>query len=304
MAQGEAALDLLPAESEVYLVVAATPTNRQLIRWEQPYYTIYRYPWLCEIQGAWPDGFQPGKPFGPPGVKGAAHPNGGGFVAATASVAATAYVGPDAMVLGTAKVQGNARLEGRAVVGGGEVRDRAVIADYAGVWAGQVYGDARIDEAAQITNAGTRVYGSAHVGGQAVDYDPADLSGTVQMLGDAEIRAVTADHGVFYGYVAADWVRSDDLGANRTGPEPEVTRAGPYLWREAGRIIPGRGAPGAKARPRAWNSVVDGEPLMPGPGARDALGRHAGGGGNAEAASAGPSPAAPALPGAVYFIGP
>jgi hypothetical protein len=303
--EGEAALDLRPEESEVYLVVAATPTNRQLIRWEQPYYTIYRYPWMCEVHGAWPDGFQPGKPLGPSGVPGAPHPNGGGFVAATAVVAATAYVGPQAMVLGTARVQGKARVEGRAIVGGGEVRDQAVIADDAGVWAGQVYGNARVDEAAQVTQAETHVYGTARLGGQAVDWEPSNLSGTVQMLGDAEIRAVTADHGVFYGYVAPAWVRSAELGADRTGPEPEVTRAGPYVWQEAGSVFPGRGAAKMKARPRRWNMVTDGA-LHAGPGIRDALGRRPGGLSPAKVtgSSTDPNPSTSALPGGVYFIAP
>ena len=45
-----------------------------------------------------------------PGVKGAPHSNGGGFVAATAFVAKTAFVGPKAAVCGYAKVWDNARI--------------------------------------------------------------------------------------------------------------------------------------------------------------------------------------------------
>jgi len=69
-------------------------------------------------------------------AEGAPHPNGGGWVEATAEVAPTAYVAPGAMVLGFAKVldnagveeyaivkdkahlSGNARVGGQAVVGG------------------------------------------------------------------------------------------------------------------------------------------------------------------------------------------
>ena len=50
------------------------------------------------------------------------HPNGGGWVADTASVADTAYVGPDAWVYGNAKVTGNAEVFGNArVFGNAEV---------------------------------------------------------------------------------------------------------------------------------------------------------------------------------------
>ena len=46
------------------------------------------------------------------------HPNGGGWVADTATVAATAYVGPDTQVYGNALVSGNARVYGNARVFG------------------------------------------------------------------------------------------------------------------------------------------------------------------------------------------
>ena len=296
MAAGEVSLDLAPAESEVYLVVAATPTNRQLIQGDQPSYTIYRYPWMCEIQGAWPDGLQPGASRAPAGVAGIRHPNGGGFVAATATVAATAYVGPQAMVLGKAKVLGQARLEGSAIAGeSGEVRDQAVIAGYAGVWAGQVFGSARIDGAAQITNAGTKVSGNARVGGRSLDLDPAILSGTAQVLGDAEIRAVTADHGVFYGFVGSYEVTNAEMGANRTAPEPEITRAGPYLWADATTGLGPLSAHAGRA-PQVRFLSVSGEGRLPISGLRDVSGR-----GTASPAS---GQSGSHLPDGVFFIRP
>jgi hypothetical protein len=296
MAAGEVSLDLTSAESEVYLVVAATPTNRQLIQWDQPYYTIYRYPWMCEIRGAWPEGRQPGMPRAPVGVAGTRHPNGGGFVASTATVDAAAYVAPGAMVLGQAKVQGQARLEGHAIAGGtGEVRDQAVIAGYAGVWAGQVFGGARIDGAAQITNAGTRISGSARVGGQALDWDPATLSGTVQVLGDAEIRAVTADRGVFYGFVGPDEVRKAEMGADRTRPEPEITRTGPFLWEDGAPTVLKRLSAEARREPRVRILSLSGEGRLPSAGVRDVSGRSA-------SPASGPPGSLP--PEGVYFIRP
>ena len=52
------------------------------------------------------------------GIKGRRHPNGGGWVSASAQVAPTAYVAPDAMVLYGAKVLDNASIEDFAVVKG------------------------------------------------------------------------------------------------------------------------------------------------------------------------------------------
>ncbi|MDP6490331.1 MAG: DUF6055 domain-containing protein [Kiritimatiellia bacterium] len=79
--------------------------------------------------------------------KGARHPNGGGWVQATATVAPTAYVGPNAMVLDGAHVLDNAIIDefgvvmGTAVVSGharvcgqGVVRDKATVGGYSRVW--------------------------------------------------------------------------------------------------------------------------------------------------------------------------
>ena len=52
------------------------------------------------------------------GIEGRRHPNGGGWVAASAEVANSAYVGPDALVLGGAKVLDQAAIEDFAVVRG------------------------------------------------------------------------------------------------------------------------------------------------------------------------------------------
>ena len=56
------------------------------------------------------------------------HPNGGGWVADSATVADTAYIGPTARVSGGAQVSGNAQVSGTARVSGNA----------------QVYGDARV----------------------------------------------------------------------------------------------------------------------------------------------------------------
>lgn len=79
--------------------------------------------------------------------KGARHPNGGGWVQATATVAPTAYVGSNAMVLDRAYVSDNAIVEDFAIVSGdavvsgharvsgqGVVTDKAKAGGYARVW--------------------------------------------------------------------------------------------------------------------------------------------------------------------------
>jgi hypothetical protein len=68
------------------------------------------------------------------GVKGARHPNGGGWVSASSEVAPTAYVAPDAMVLYGAKVLDNASIEDYAVVRG----PKTVVSDHARI-SGQAY---------------------------------------------------------------------------------------------------------------------------------------------------------------------
>ncbi|MHC4201046.1 MAG: DUF6055 domain-containing protein, partial [Planctomycetota bacterium] len=72
-------------------------------------------------------------------TEGRRHPNGGGWVAETATVAPTAYVGPDAMVLGEAKVLDQAIVEDYAVVTG-----RAVVSGHA-----RITGQAIVKDAAR-----------------------------------------------------------------------------------------------------------------------------------------------------------
>jgi hypothetical protein len=81
------------------------------------------------------------------GIEGGRHPNGGGWVAASAEVAPTAYVAPDAMVLDGAKVLGSAAIEDYAVIRG----PRAVVSGHAKV-GGQAYvaGNVKIDGYARV----------------------------------------------------------------------------------------------------------------------------------------------------------
>lgn len=81
------------------------------------------------------------------------HPNGGGWVADSATVAETAYVGERARVYGNAQVYGNARVYNSA-----QVCSNAL-----------VYGNALVCDSAQVYDNAV-VYGNAQVCGNALVY--------------------------------------------------------------------------------------------------------------------------------------
>ena len=119
-------------------------------------------------------------------VPGAPHPNGGGFVAASARVEATAFVGPRARVLGSAKVLGKSEILDDAVItGAATVQDEAIVSG--GAWVG---------DSAQVSGQ-ARVRGFAHVGGEAKVRERArvgdftDLQMGSDIHGDATLRGMT-----------------------------------------------------------------------------------------------------------------
>lgn len=101
-----------------------------------------------------------------PGVEWHKHPNGGGWVSATAYVEASASVG------GRAAVYGNAR-----------VLDRS-----------RVYGSARIAGEAECFGA-PHIHGRAVVGGHAKVYDAAKVLGDAQVYGYVEIGGTSVVRG-------------------------------------------------------------------------------------------------------------
>ena len=90
------------------------------------------------------------------------HPNGGGWVADSATVADTAYVGPSAHVGGLAIVTDSAIVAGKASVGGSAI-----------VWGSACVGGSAI------------VDGSASVGGSAVVWGSAIVDGSASVGGSA-----------------------------------------------------------------------------------------------------------------------
>jgi len=220
----DVSMTLQSGETQLYLVVTAAPTQPHKLRWDQYHYTSYRFPYMVQINGAKPEGFQ-----GTSGVTWRTHPNGGGQIASTvpaANVSATAFIAPNARVFG-GTVSGNARLEGRAVVRGGTVSGNAVIREHASVRSGTVTGDAIVADGATIwgatVNQNARVHGSAlllggtvtgnaEVGGAAV-INGGTISGTARALGDA-FGSLTQSSGVWYA--AESGAARDPQGANRT----------------------------------------------------------------------------------------
>ncbi len=189
----------------LYLVVCAVPTKIMEINMTGDYRSLEQeqFPYKLKLQGCKPlDMLLPEKP----GVAGARHANGGGFVAATAHADATAYVGAHAQVLGNAKILGQARIEDYAVVTNSTVRDHAVVS-----------GHARIEGASVVQDYGKiRDYG--HVQGGAIVSDHAKIIEHGRQSGKscggyAVIKGVAWSHGSVRGTAMIDgsYAKSNDI---------------------------------------------------------------------------------------------
>ena len=240
---GSLTFGLMADDVEIYLVVLAAPTELEQIRWDQMFYSVYRYPYRIQLNGAVPYGHEP-VVF--PSVPGGRHSNGGGFVADTATVSGSAYVGPEAMVLDVANVTENARIEGRAVIRGqAKVFGQAVVKDHAQVdRQSRIYGNALVRDSAQINEA--YIHGNAEIGGISWLVDGTEvkgnakilstnieraihprsiIGGNTQLLGDVEhsVEEMTGSTGIWYGFVHPEFMDDPLWGSERTEPEPEVT---------------------------------------------------------------------------------
>jgi len=188
------------AEELVWLVVAATPSVQQKIVWDQAYGTIYRYPYLVQIEGAWPEGYRDAKlPDCPSGTMRIA--NGGGC--GPEGLASNVYVGPYAKVLG-GNITGDARIEDHATILGGTISGGTV-------GALSVMSRFTVSDSAQVL---TTFY--------PVDFfEGRSASGTAVLYGDVELRADRSS-GTCSGFVD---------GSTCIVPQAEVTLAPPYSWR-------------------------------------------------------------------------
>ncbi|MFM2297009.1 MAG: hypothetical protein RL117_716 [Verrucomicrobiota bacterium] len=221
---GSQSVTLAANENRVLLSVAATPGDIQptyhLDR-DQPYINHparERFPYELQITGATAKGAGHGN------ATLAAHANGGGLVASTATVEAGAYVGPNARVLGYAVVRSGARVEENAVVSGrallrngAVVRGQARVREYAVLESCEISGNARIGGHASV-GGGASVRDNATVKGVAQIWrqDPDDfIGGDAVIDGDAQIGQ-TATNGFHYGW---EWGGlQDGTIASKTAP--------------------------------------------------------------------------------------
>jgi hypothetical protein len=196
-----------PGES-LFLVVTGTPSVDTHIDWDQLYPTLYRYPYMIEVSGADPEGYQPNAPN--PSQNGARWANGGGWVASSASVAQGAYVGPLAAVLG-GTVGSTARVEDHAVVVSGTVTS------------GTVGGLTILGPGATVSDT-ARVSLSWPYGPGWFEH-PQTVSGDAILLGDLELRGANQSEskGSYCGFV------DGTVTNNCSGSD--VTVAPPYAWR-------------------------------------------------------------------------
>ena len=202
------------SDVKAYLVVTATPDldtcQHNAVPWSYtegasdenhvPFLSKTRYPYAVEIKGA-----SVQQKFDT-GVSGHQHPNGGGFVADTATVADSVYVGENAQVLGWANVSGNAKIIGHAVIAGtAKISGNAIIGDSACVCGeAMISENARILESAFVTDAYT-VSGNATVKGTAFLYGKGTATGQSVPDGDYyDDSGRTLEKGAVFGWASPD----------------------------------------------------------------------------------------------------
>jgi hypothetical protein len=194
------------AGESLWLVVAATPSVQQQIIWDQLYPSIYRYPYMIQLNNAWPDGYQGGVqaacPSGTVRVT-----NGGGC--GPAGLASSVYVGLYAQVLG-GTVSGSSRIDDHAVILSGKV-------------SGGTVSGLSIVKTGMTVNSGVVSVAWPYAPGWFET--PQSVSGTAQLLGDIEYRNanMTKSSGSYCGFV------DSTISSNCTGVD--VTQAPPYTWR-------------------------------------------------------------------------
>ena len=226
------------SDKALWLAVTATPTEMQTILWDQFYYSIYRYPYMIEVENGAPEGYNKDfwKPANTSGYT--KHANGGGLVSNKAKVSESVYVGPDAVVNG-GTISGNARIEDFAVINGGTISGNAIVRGRALVTAGTIGDDAVLEEDAWLVSGSitgkakvgalsiivnTTVTDNAQVYGVMWAVADKKLSGTAQLRGDLENNfSKEISKGVFYGMVDDGMLNNANYGANLTTPPTDAT---------------------------------------------------------------------------------
>jgi len=225
--------DLGATIQKLHLVVAAVPQNwkheSELSSFSSPdrFNELDAYVYEVAITGGWPLGHEPESERTAPAVLGAAHNNGGGFVANSATVNSSAYVGPEARVLDSAQVLGNARIEGRAIISGNAViQDNAIVSSSVEMMHNTraegfatVRDNVLMRDNASVIDSGklqgdTSVYNSYLVSGQAVSFGTpliettgnVTLTGTAISNGHGWVSSGSVNQGTSYD----DWTVNDN----------------------------------------------------------------------------------------------
>jgi len=222
-------------ERYVALAVAATPDVHHGLFWEQLHHTRYRYPYMIQVNGAMPEGYEAGynpaarfHQFG----GGRFHANGGGWVANAATVDDSVYIGPNAAVVG-GTVTGNARIE-----------------DYAVVWSGNVSGNAVIKGLTQLTRE-MNVTDNAEIAvtvadGHTFETGTAYLGGSSKFYGDLILTGDFASHGTvtqgaYTGLIFPELTNNPVHGSAMQDMPVEVTARFDPVWHETIRDTDGDG---------------------------------------------------------------
>lgn len=187
----EISFSLQGDEIKMYLVVMGAPYD--MITWDTArdtwhgYPKHYRNPYELTISGAVPEGYQKASSFRQQlKTDGHIHPNGGGWVANTATVANTSRVDSSAMVLGysiitdyvsikNTAIVNNARLSdiaevsGNAVVNEGTYSNNATITEQAYAERDTMWESSLLKMRARVSNY--HLYGNIVVGGDVVVYN-------------------------------------------------------------------------------------------------------------------------------------
>jgi hypothetical protein len=193
--------------AKLYLIVCAVPTKILPIDMTSDFrcFEQEKFPYKVKLTGCSPLDVLINKK---PTERGAAHKNGGGFVASTARVDATAYVGPNAQVLGESQVLGNARIEDHAVVSDSTVRDNAIVSGHARIERGST-----VRDNAKVRDWG-KVSGNSTVKDHAKVLEHATSRGEL-CGGLATIKGIARSNGSVSGNAMVDGAYSKDNLVNK-----------------------------------------------------------------------------------------
>ena len=134
-------------DEQLYLVVIGVPADHTSYPWEPGWPRIKRYPYELQIKNVMPEGCRESSRADiRERYAGQNHPNGGGFVANSASVSSSVYVGPNTVVLGNSRISKNAQVKDNARVENAIIGDDVIISGNARLFEGNYSGDAQVKD--------------------------------------------------------------------------------------------------------------------------------------------------------------